>query len=179
MVVEKKMKDNFNKAFELMIAHEGGFVNHPADPGGMTNLGVTAKAWAEYTGKLLSNITEAEMRALTVATVQPFYKRRYWDACKCDLLPSGVDLSVFDFAVNSGPKRAILVLQHCLAINADGLIGPETLKYSKLADARELVSEYNTARLDFLQNLRTFNTFGRGWTRRVKKTLSASLELVQ
>ena len=173
------MKENFESCFKIIIAHEGGFVNHPADPGGMTNLGVTARAWAEYTGRLLSLITEAEMRSLTVETVKPFYKRKYWDSCKCDLLPSGLDLSIFDFAVNSGPGKAIRVLQECLAIEADGLIGPETIKYVKLANVEELITDLNRSRLDYLQNLRTFNTFGKGWTKRVNKTLALSLDLVQ
>ena len=173
------MKENFEQAFKIMIAHEGGFVNHPADPGGMTNLGVTARSWAEYTGRLLNLVTETEMRNLTIDIVKPFYKRRYWDACKCDLMPSGLDLSVFDYAVNSGPKRAIQNLQNCLAVEADGLIGPITIKYLKTVVATELIQEYNTKRLDFLKGLKTFKVFGRGWTNRVTKTLALSLELAQ
>jgi len=119
------------------------------------------------------------MRNLTIDIVKPFYKRRYWDACKCDLMPSGLDLSVFDYAVNSGPKRAIQNLQNCLAVEADGLIGPITIKYLKTVVATELIQEYNTKRLDFLKGLKTFKVFGRGWTNRVTKTLALSLELAQ
>ena len=93
------MKDNFDKCLEMLLHHEGGFVNHPRDPGGITNLGVTKRVYEKWVGRIVS---EQEMRDLTVEQVGPIYRNDYWNKCKCDDLPSGLDWSVFDWAVNSG-----------------------------------------------------------------------------
>lgn len=172
------MKENFSKCLEKVLVHEGGYINHPEDPGGMTNMGITAQTYAEYTGRRLSTITEREMRSLTVAQIAPIYKRKYWDRCKCDQLPSGLDYAVFDYAVNSGPSRAIKHLQQCLAIQDDGLIGSQTLKYALSTDTSELIQEYLQRRGDFLRGLRTFKTFGRGWMRRVESVQEGALAMV-
>jgi len=82
------MLSNFPAALALVLKAEGGFVNHPRDPGGMTNLGVTRNVWREWVNR---DVDEAEMRALTPELVTPLYKQRYWDACKCDDLPRGVE----------------------------------------------------------------------------------------
>ena len=82
------MKSNFEDCLARVLASEGGFVNHPKDPGGMTNLGCTKATWEEYVGHPVS---EADMRALTPDDVAPLYKRKYWDRASCDLLPSGLD----------------------------------------------------------------------------------------
>ena len=79
----------------MILHHEGGYVNHPRDPGGETNLGVTKRVYEEFGG-------EKDMKDLTVEDVAIIYKKGYWDKCKCDSLPSGLDLVVFDFAVNAG-----------------------------------------------------------------------------
>ena len=157
------MKTNFDDALRKLLAHEGGFVNHPADPGGMTNLGVTRKVWEEFTGKASS---EAEMRALTPATVGPLYKTRYWDAVKGDELPAGVDYSVVD-AVNSGPRQAAKWLQRAVGSPDDGSIGKMTVAAVLARPADHVVRTFNEQRLLFLQGLATYDTFGKGWARRV------------
>jgi len=98
------MNSNFEKCLEMLLVHEGGFVNHPDDPGGMTNLGVTKKVWEEWVGH---DVSEKEMRNLTPTMVAPLYQRKYWNACRADDLISGLDYCVFDVAVNSGVGRAI------------------------------------------------------------------------
>jgi lysozyme family protein len=118
------MIENWEKSFEHVIASEGGYVNDPHDHGGETNLGVTKAAWSEY---LKRPIQDGEMKALTKSEVKPFYKSRYWDKCKCDLLPAGVDYMVFDLAVNGGVGRGAKMLQTVVGVNADGAIGPATL----------------------------------------------------
>lgn len=158
------MKENFDKSFSKLIVHEGGFVNHPSDPGGMTNLGVTKRVWEEWVGH---PVDEKAMRKLTPETVKPLYKRKYWDAVRGDDLPNGVDYCVFDAAVNSGPGRAIKWLQQAVGVTQDGAIGPKTLAAVRAADPQLLVVSYNAIRLAFLQELPTWNTFGRGWGRRV------------
>ena len=168
------MKDNFDKALTLMLAHEGGYVNNPHDPGGMTNLGVTRKAWEAYTDH---DATEADMRALTPAKVAPFYRDKYWNAVRADELPSGVDYAVFDYAVNSGPIRAIRSLQHSLAIPTDGLIGPRTLKAAGMSAPSIVIDNLCRERIEFLYRLATFKTFGRGWIRRVNEVEIEAKEL--
>lgn len=158
------MKANLQKAVDYMLLLEGGFVNHPKDPGGMTNLGVTQRVWEEWVGH---PIGEKEMRALTPAIVAPMYKQKYWDKIKGDDLPSGVDLAVFDCCVNSGPGRASKLLQKILGVTEDGVIGPKTLAKAASMDSNKLIDDYNAARLAFLMALDTWDTFGKGWGNRV------------
>jgi lysozyme family protein len=171
------MKDNFDKCFELMLKHEGGYVHHEKDPGGRTNLGVTQRVWEEWMGRPVS---EKEMRALTPTMVKPLYKRKYWDAVRADDLVAGVDYCVFDVAVNSGPGRAIKFLQSCVGTTPDGGFGPRTLAAVKIAekDPARLIEQYCARRLEFLQSLRTFETFGRGWSRRVAEVKEAALKML-
>jgi len=158
------MKDNWQKAFEMMLVSEGGYVNHPSDPGGMTNLGVTKRVWEEWVGR---ESNEKEMRSLTPEMVAPLYKRKFWEACHCDLLPSGVDYLVFDFAVNAGPGRSAKILQTAIGVTPDGGIGPITLAAVQAQDPVELVEKFSQAKEDFYRSLNTFDTFGKGWLNRV------------
>lgn len=160
-----------------MLAHEGGFVNHPQDPGGMTNLGVTKRVWEEWVGH---NVDEKQMRALTPELVAPLYKRKYWDAVRADDLLAGVDYAVFDVAVNSGPGRAIKLLQSCVGATPDGGFGSITMALTKKAeqDPKALIELYCAKRLEFLQSLRTFETFGKGWSRRVAEVKDKALGML-
>jgi lysozyme family protein len=158
------MKQNFDAALKAILHHEGGFVNHPSDPGGMTNLGVTKKVWEEWVGH---EVDEKAMRALTPELVGPMYKAKYWDKIKGDDLPEGVDYAVFDAAVNSGPGRAAKWLQACVGVEPDGGIGPKTLAAVAAFDPKELVEDYAKRRLSFLMDLPHWGTFGKGWGRRV------------
>ena len=168
------MKDNFESALEAVLHHEGGFVNHPADPGGMTNLGVTKKVWEEWVGH---EVDEKTMRGLTPEIVGPMYKAKYWDKVKGDDLPSGVDYAVFDAAVNSGPGRAAKWLQGCVGVEQDGGIGPKTLAAVAAMNPVELVDDYANRRLSFLMDLPHWGTFGKGWGRRVAavQTVAATM----
>jgi lysozyme family protein len=158
------MQSNWEQAFKQMLASEGGYVNHPSDPGGMTNLGVTKRVWEEWVGR---ESNEKEMRSLTPEMVAPLYKRKFWDACKCDDLPTGVDYLVFDFAVNAGPGRSAKILQTAVGVPADGGIGPVTLAAVKAQDPEELIEKFSQAKEDFYRSLNTFDTFGKGWLNRV------------
>jgi lysozyme family protein len=171
------MESNFDVCLEKMLAHEGGYVDHPKDPGGRTNLGVTQRVWEEWMGRPVS---EKEMRALTPTMVKPLYKRKYWDAVRADDLVAGVDYCVFDVAVNSGPGRAIKFLQSCVGVTVDGGFGPATLAAVKKAeeDPTRLIELYCAKRLEFLQSLRTFETFGKGWSRRVQEVKDAALKML-
>lgn len=156
------MKDNFARSLKAVLKHEGGYVNHPKDPGGATNKGITQATydlWNEGTSRSVKNITDAEVEAI--------YKRNYWDKVRGDDLPAGVDYCVFDFAVNSGVSRSAKYLQTVLGVEVDGVIGPQTVKAAMEAEPRAVIQEICDRRMDFLQGLGTWPTFGKGWTNRV------------
>ena len=163
------MISNFDTCLAHVLASEGGYVNNPQDLGGMTNLGCTKTTWELFVGHPVS---EADMRNLTPADVAPLYKRKYWDAVSGDLLPEGLDYAVFDAAINSGPGRAAKWLQEVVGVTADGSIGPATLKAIEAFNALELIAHYNDKRLQFLEALPTFATFGKGWSSRVSSVQS-------
>ena len=158
---------NYNECLKIILMHEGGYVNHPKDPGGETNLGVTKRVYEEWGGT-------KEMKDLTIEDVEPIYKNNYWDKIKGDDLPDGLDLCVFDFGVNAGPGRAAKFLQKMIGTTVDGGIGPMTLKaVSEYVDEngiKETITNYQNMRQEYYEGLSTFNTFGGGWTRRVKET---------
>jgi len=159
------MKANWDLCFELVLKSEGGFSDNPKDPGGMTNLGVTKRNWERYLDR---NVSESEMRALTPEVVKPFYKTQYWDKIKGDDLPSGIDYAAYDLAVNSGVNRASKWLQKIAGANVDGIIGPKSLEAINSCDAEEVIDVLCDMRMDFLKELPTFETFGRGWIDRVE-----------
>ena len=161
------MNNNFEESLAHVLKHEGGYVDHPKDPGGATNLGCTKKVWEEWVGH---EVTKDDIKALTIADVSPLYKAWYWDKCRGDDLPRGVDFAVFDLAINSGVGRASKLLQRAVGVAADGAIGPATLAAVADANPRELATKICELRLAFLQALPTWETFGKGWGRRVKET---------
>jgi lysozyme family protein len=168
------MQENWDESFAAVLKHEGGFVNHPKDPGGMTNLGVTRSAWESYLNR---DVTEAEMRALTPNVVKPFYKAMYWDKIKGDQLPLGADYAAYDLAVNSGVGRAAKYLQEIAGVTADGVIGPKSLEAIKACDPQELTDALCDKRLEFLKRLPTFATFGKGWSRRVAEVKEKAMSM--
>ena len=167
--------ENYTKCLELILHHEGGYVNHPKDPGGETNLGVTKRVYEEWGGT-------KEMADLTVEDVAPIYEKNYWGRVKGDDLPSGLDLCVFDFAVNAGPGRAAKYLQQIIGTTVDGGIGPNTLKavynYVEEVGVQGMIEEYQSGRQSYYEQLSTFETFGRGWTRRVEETTAEAVALI-
>ena len=169
------MKNNYDKCLETILHHEGGYVNHPKDPGGETNLGVTKRVYQEHGGT-------KDMKDLLVEDVAPIYKKGYWDKMKGDDLPGGLDLCVFDFGVNAGPGRAAKYLQTQIGTVADGGIGPNTLKkldeYVSQNGIENTIKEYQSKRQDYYEKLSTFATFGRGWTRRVEETTKLALDII-
>lgn len=169
------MRENFDAALAAVLHHEGGFVNHPADPGGMTNLGCTKHVWEEWCGH---EVTEKDMRELTKNDVAPLYRQKYWDKVQGDYLPAGVDYVVFDCAINSGPGRAAKFLQQVAGVTQDGAIGPGTLRAVAAMPAADIIEKYSAVRLEFLQGLSTWATFGKGWGRRVEEVKTAALKML-
>lgn len=168
-------KDNFQHCLELILHHEGGWVNHPRDPGGETNLGVTKRVYEEWGGT-------KDMKELTPEDVAPIYEKNYWGKAKCDQLPAGLDLAVFDWSVNSGPGRAAKKLQEMIGTEVDGGIGPNTLRalneYVEHHGIENTLENYKNIRQSFYESLSTFDSFGKGWTRRNNETLEAALKMV-
>ncbi len=160
------MRANFDAALKAVLRHEGGYVNHPKDPGGATNQGVTQAVYDAW--RVDHGLPVQTVRVITPAEVMALYKRRYWDAVHGDHLPSGLDYCLFDFAINSGPRRAGSFLQEALMIDIDGQIGPNTLAAVKAQPVEPLVDCICDLRMAYLKGLRTFSTFGKGWTARVK-----------
>ena len=169
----------YQKCLAMILHHEGGYVNHPKDPGGMTNLGVTKRVYEDWVGY---SVSEHTMQNLTEEDVAPIYKKNYWDRIKADELPSGLDLCVFDFGVNAGTGRAAKYLQNLIGTVADGGIGPNTLRalanYVDSEGVESAIKNYQAERQSYYEKLKTFETFGRGWTRRVEETTESALEMI-
>lgn len=155
----------FEQAFTKLLGHEGGYSNNPRDTGGETMWGVTiAVARANgYTGT---------MRALPQSVAMAIYKKDYWDAVQADNLPDAARYAVFDAAVNSGVRQSAKWLQQALGVNQDGIIGKQTLAAAQAFDGRELAAKMLGARLQFMTNIPSWPTFGKGWARRIAALLS-------
>lgn len=167
--------ENYDKCLEIILHHEGGYVNHPKDPGGETNLGVTKRVYEEWGGT-------KDMKDLTVEDVAPIYRKNYWDRMKCDDLPNGLDLCLFDFGVNAGTSRSAKFLQKLIGTTVDGGIGPNTIRatynYIDEVGVDGAVKNFQKARQEYYESLGTFETFGRGWTRRVDETTEIATKMI-
>ena len=170
------MKSNFHKSLELVLKHEGGFVDHPEDPGGATNKGITHKTYSDFLGRPLKDV--GELKNIPDDHVQAIYKKMYWDKIKADGLPSGVDFCTFDWAVNSGPGRSARALQSTVGAATDGAIGPMTLAAVANKEPKEIIEDMHANRQQFYESLRTFGTFGKGWTRRNNETRDSAMEMI-
>lgn len=159
------MRQNFRQIQEWVLAHEGGFVNHPADPGGATNQGITQRTYDGW--RVARGEARRSVRNLLSSERDAIYKTQYWNAVRGDDLPAGLDYAVYDYAVNSGPTRAARELQRLLGVTVDGHIGNVTLGAIATANIEQLIIHLCEARLAFMRRLGHWPTFKRGWTRRV------------
>lgn len=171
--------DRFRAALDKVLIHEGGYVDHPKDPGGATNLGITRKVLAEWRGIVpYTKLPKMEVAALTVAEASAIYKARFWDAVRGDVLPAGLDLVTFDGAVNSGPQRSIKWTQKGVGVEADGVFGAKTLTAVQNANVPKAIKAACAARLGFVRSLAIWNTFGKGWSRRIADVEATALSWV-
>lgn len=168
------MDRNFTRALKLVLAHEGGWADHPKDPGGATMKGVTIGTYRQYVNP---KGTKEDLRKITDAQLAEVYRRHYWDVVKGDDLPDGVDYAVFDFAVNSGPSRAAKYVQAVVGASQDGKIGPATLKAIAAANPAQVINSLCGDRMAFLKKLPTWKTFGKGWTSRVSGVRKEALAM--
>lgn len=164
------MTDRFTTLLPALLAHEGGWVNDPRDPGGETNLGITRAVYEAWTHR-----PGADMRHLTPAQVAPIYRAQYWNAAGCDRVPAGVDYILFDTAVNMGVRRAVKYLQTAVHANPDGAFGNLTAQAVAKFGAREIIQSISAQREAKYRSLPTFGRFGRGWLRRLAEVTARSL----
>lgn len=169
------MDRNFKRALPLVLKHEGGFVDHPKDPGGATNKGVTIATFRRY---VKANATVADLKRISDEQVATVYYRHYWSAVNAAALPAGLDYAVFDFAVNSGPSRAAKFLQALVGAKQDGRIGPATIEAVAAFETRFLINALCDKRTAFLKRLPTWKTFGKGWTSRVSGVRKTAIGMV-
>lgn len=169
------MQDNFDSVMRVIFSSEGGYVNHPKDPGGATNMGITHKTLAAWRG---STVSRQDVRDLTKKEASDIYRAKYWDSVLGDDLPYGVDLMVMDRAVHSGPRNSIKALQNALGVSVDGSLGPVSLGAAERCDKHKVVDLLYLNRLAFLKRLRHWKTFGKGWNRRMDKTRHKALQMI-
>lgn len=162
------MQQNFDASLSHVLESEGGYSNDPVDHGGETNFGVTKVSWAEYLGR---TVQPGEMRKLSKAVITPYYRTQYWDKCRCDELPAGLDYAVFDFAVNAGPGRAAKFLQRAVGAVDDGVLGPATMAAVAKTDPKAALDHFSLAKWNFYKGLverdPTQKRFINGWLNRV------------
>lgn len=159
------MADQFAKVIDRVLAHEGGYVNHPKDPGGETNWGIAKRSYPSV-----------DIKRLTRDGAIAIYRRDFWDRVQGDKLPPEVAFQVFDAAVNHGPGNAVRWLQRAAGVADDGTLGPVSLAAIRKAEPTDLVLRFNATRLEFYASLTTFPTFGKGWVRRVAGNLRSAAE---
>lgn len=151
---------NFDTAFERLIGHEGGYVNHPSDPGGETNFGISKRS---YPGE--------DIKGMTLARAKEIYRRDFWGPAGCDAVPPAIRFDLFDMAVNAGVGRAARTVQRAVGEVEDGIIGPRTLQALGSMPAARLIARFNGHRLEHMASLPTWPAFGRGWARRIAANL--------
>lgn len=171
-------KPRFDRAVAIVLQHEGGLTDHPDDSGGITNFGISLRA-AMRMGSLADgdgdgDVDAEDIRSLTVEQARAIYRALYWNVVRGDELPEGVDLAVFDWAVNAGPLRAARGLQRAVGVAVDGAVGPVTLRAVAAADPVVVVRKVCRLRLEHLRGLKTWGVFGRGWGRRVAEVQEAA-----
>jgi lysozyme family protein len=138
--------------------------------------GVTLAVYKEYLGREAS---KEELRNIPQEHLLNLYKTRYWDKAKCDSLGAGLDLVVFDLAVNGGVGRAARILQRCVGAAEDGAIGPKTLALVNQVPVKQMIIRFSEQRKMFYKSLPTFETFGRGWIRRTDECESRAFDMIE
>ena len=156
----------FNRCIDFVLLEEGGLVNHPRDPGGLTKFGISQRSYPKL-----------DIRRLTLDQAKAIYRRDFWDRIRGDALPVGVDLVVLDMAVNAGVRRAVQLLQQGAGATDDGIIGPLTLAAVRRRPPPDLIEAYSRLRLTYYRSLKHWPTFGRGWSARVTRCRQMALAL--
>jgi len=163
--------DEFYRSLDKVLLEEGGWSDHPKDPGGATMKGVTQRVYDAYRDRIRK--PRRSVRYIETSELEEIYRTGYWNLAKCDSLPAGVSYVVFDGAVNSGVKRSVEWLQAALGVKVDGIIGPATITAAQRDINNDaLIDRILDRRLAFLKSLTTWKTFGKGWNSRVARVRS-------
>lgn len=170
------MSANFAEALQVILHHEGLWSDHKDDPGGATMKGVTMAVFEKFLGR---PATKDELRNISDEQLQTIYGNQYWNRIAGDRLPAGLDLCVFDMAVNAGPGRAVKLLQEIVGVPADGGLGPRTLAAVAEQDPLSLIRQFSEERRKFYKSLKTFEVFGRGWLRRVDEVEAKAKDMAE
>lgn len=168
------MKGNFNRSLEHVLVHEGGWADHPRDPGGATMKGVTLLTYRRHYGE---DRNKEDLRNISLSELRKIYKEGYWDKSRGDDLAAGIDYAVFDASVNSGPRRAASWLQEAVGVMQDGVIGINTLAKINKSDPHKVIKTMCEVRINFLRNLNTWDVFGVGWQRRVDGVRNVTIRM--
>jgi lysozyme family protein len=169
------MQSTFETCLSLLLVHEGGYTNHPSDPGGPTNFGITIEDYRRY---VKVNATAVDVRRMRLDEAKIIYREKYWDAQRCDELPAGVNYAVFDYGVNSGTGRSGKVLRRTLGLPDDSsTVTDAVIAGGRAADPKILIAAICDERLRFLRALKTWPVFGTGWGRRVAEVKSTALKM--
>jgi lysozyme family protein len=147
---------DFDKSFEKLIGHEGGYSNHPRDPGGETKFGISRRSYPSE-----------DIWNLTLERAKVIYFRDFWTAAGCDRVPEAIKFDLFDAAVNSGVGRAVMFLQGAIGVDQDGRLGPKTIAAAASMSPDRILMRFNATRLLFMASLPTWPSFGRGWASRI------------
>lgn len=167
------MKENYPQVLKQILKYEGGFSNHPNDPGGATMKGITQAVYDAWQKK--NGLPTQSVRNISDAAVAAIYRQEYWDKINGDNLPSGIDMAVMDYAVNSGVSKAAKTLQSVIGVAQDGQIGPQTIQAAKDYVAMTVTNK----RLAFMQSLSIWSTFGKGWSARIADVKNQILALTK
>jgi lysozyme family protein len=166
-------KNNFKECLELVLKSEGGWVNHPQDPGGETNLGVTKRVWEEYVGHPVDSL-----KNLTKEDVAPLYEQKYWRPCYGEVLPWGINYLVFSMGINAGPGRSIKLFQSSLGCVPDGVIGPKTRELISASNSSTLIAKFSEVRREYYRSLNK-PMFIKGWLNRVDHEEAQAINMVK
>jgi hypothetical protein len=166
---------NFNQCLNVVFAWEGGYTNDPHDRGGPTNFGITQADLTEWRGH---DVSADDVKNMTKEEAREIYRSNYWNPMQCSDLPNGIDLEVFDFGINAGPRRSIKMLQQVIGVTDDGSIGPITMSAAKAADSHTVIQSFSEHRLNYYRSLAEWPHFGAGWTNRTNGVEQAALKMV-
>lgn len=169
------MKSTYTRAMKGIRISEGGYSNHPKDPGGATNYGIIQTVYDHY--RASKKLAKQSVRLISEAEVSDIYKTRYADKVRYDELPAGIDYATLDGAVNSGVSRGAKWLQAALGVSSDGIVGAGTISAAAKADAIKTIKSMCAKRMSFLRGLTIFSTFGKGWTSRVARVEAESVSM--
>ena len=167
------MQGNFKECLELVLKSEGGWVNHSSDPGGETNLGVTKRVWEEWVGHPVESL-----KNLTKDQVAPLYEQKYWRPCYGEILPRGLDYSLFTFGVNAGPGRSVKLLQESLGLVCDGVVGPKVREKLGNSNIADVIRGFSNLRRKYYKSLNK-PMFINGWLNRCDHEEKEALNMIK